>query len=142
MKKNILFCAACSMVIIPTILLLVGCTEIAKVGEWMQAAGETGKDITGSIAPIADSLFPGSSIILGAITGLLSIAGGFLVKISNKRLTTIQAITEGVSFALKNGTEIKSAVSTVATTLGVEPYLNKLVQKFDPPALPEETKTS
>lgn len=141
MKNNLKIYILLLPLTVSAVLLLVGCAELAKVGTWMVGAGDTTAKISQDIAPIANSVLPGSSIVLGAVSGLLSIAGGFLLKLSSKRLTTIQSLTEGVSFAAHTGADLKTAIRAKATAFGVEPYLNKLVQEFDPPAMPEETKT-
>jgi hypothetical protein len=112
-----------------------GCAELVKIGQGMQKAGDSGKQISEVAAPIANSFFPGAGLIMTGVSTLLSIAGAGLYKVASKRLTATQAIIQGVSYALENKSDIKDAISTIATSLKVEPYLNKLVQKYDPPKL-------
>ena len=119
--------------------LAAGCAELANIGKSMQNAGTAAKKVTDVVGPIANAFFPGSEIILAGITGLLTIGGGALYRLSSKRLTATQATIKGVAWALENKADLKTAISTIATTLNVEEYLNKLVQKYDPPKLTTPT---
>ncbi len=121
------------------IFIAAGCAELAKIGQGMQKAGDTGKEISTTVSPIANSFFPGTGAILTGVSTLLSIAGAGLYKLSSKRLTVAQAVIQGAGYASDNKTDIKESISTIATNLKVEPYLNKLVQKFDPPKLTTTT---
>ena len=115
-------------------LASAGCAELAKIGQGMQKAGETGTKISETVSPVADSFFPGTGKILTGVSALLTMGGAGLYKLANKRLTAAQAVIQGVSSAVDSKEDIKSAIKNIATGLNIEPYLNKLVQKYDPPA--------
>lgn len=113
-------------------LIGAGCAELAKIGQSMQKAGETGTKISETVSPVADSFFPGAGLIMSGVSGFLSLVGAGLYKISSKRLTVAQAVIKGVSQALETKSDIKAVIKDVAKDLNIEPYLNKLVQKYDP----------
>lgn len=123
------------------ILMIIGsgCAELAKIGQGMQKAGDIGKKAATTVGPVTDSFFPRSSKILSGVSALLTIGGAGLYKLASKRLSVTQSIIQGVGYATDKKTDIKDAISTIATNLKVEPYLNKLVQQYDPPKLTTTT---
>lgn len=105
----------------------------------MQRAGTATKKVTDVVGPVANAFFPGAEILLSGVTGFLTIGGAALYRLSSKRLTATQAAIKGVAYALEHKADLKHAISTIATNLNVEDYLNKLVQKYDPPKLTTPT---
>ena len=83
--------------------------------------------VLGAVQSLA-SQWPG----VGALIGL----GGGLVVALRKLLQyrkAAETVIEGVGTATAAGGDIKATIKSLALDYGIQPFLDKLVQKFDPP---------
>ena len=77
-------------------------------------------------------VFPGVRTIAGLAGGFLAIVGGMVtnVVVAKRRGNALQAVIKGVEIA--DSPMTKESIKMVAGSLGIEPYINKLVKKYFP----------
>lgn len=90
------------------------------------------KDVIDVSAPVVNAFVPGVGTIAGGVGMLMSLIGGLTTSIvvAKKRGNALTAVIKGVEIAANPTT--KESIKEIAGSLGVEPYLNRLVRKYYP----------
>jgi len=85
-----------------------------------------------SASPVINAFVPGVGTITGLAGGFLSLIGGMMTSIvvAKRRGGTLGAVIKGVEFA--NDAKTKESIRKIASALGYEPALNKLVKTYFP----------
>lgn len=86
----------------------------------------------GTAAPIVNTFVPGVGTIAGGVGALLSLVGSMVtsVVIAKRRGGALAAVIKGVETV--SNKETKESIKEIAGTLGIEPYLNKVVKNYFP----------
>ena len=117
----------CIIIFCVCLVFGAGCAELAKIGKVMESGGKKGQEVSTYI-PVYGQIF-------GAISGIVSLIGAGLYRVASRRGTAVQTLIESVKYATENEVEIKAAVQKVSEIKGIQDYINKLVQKYDPPII-------
>lgn len=126
-------------------VLFIACVSVPACTLLDTVTNSTGKEVTkleavldkahegiNTVAPVANMFAPGAGTIAGGVGMLLSLIGGLTTSIvvARKRGNALSAVIKGVEEAVSPTT--KESIKKIAGSLGVEPYLNKLVKNHFP----------
>jgi len=84
------------------------------------------------LAPVVNTFVPGAGIIIGGVVLLLGLLGSTTTAIvkAKKNGNALSAVIKGVEIV--GDPKTKEQIKNIAGTLGVEPYLNKIVKTSYP----------
>jgi len=84
------------------------------------------------VAPVANTIVPGSGIVIGGVVLLLGLIGSTTTAIVKARRngSMLGAVIKGVQIA--GDPKVKAQIKEIAGSIGVEPYLKKIVKGIYP----------
>lgn len=85
-----------------------------------------------TVSPVVNAFVPGAGTIAGGVGLLLALVGGLTtsIVIAKRRGGALAAVIKGVELA--SNADTKAEIKEIAGSLGVEPYLNKIIKKYYP----------
>lgn len=117
-----------------------GCwlTDMKKdpvTGQEITNAEDIAKKAQGAMtpaAPIANTIFPGSGVIISGVALLLGLAGTTVTALvkSWRKGGALAAVIQGVEIVSDKDTKAK--IKEISGDLGIEPYLKSIVKKYYP----------
>ena len=133
-----MFIKGCILILF--LLFCTGCwlTDLKPdpaTGQEITNAEDIAKKAQGAMipaAPIANTIFPGSGIIIGGVALLLGLIGTTTTALvaSHKKGGALAVVIQGVGIA--NDAATKKTIKTIAGNTGLYAYLHKLVKRYDP----------